>query len=367
MKKLITFILILVVVGFIFQNRELENMNNDPIKIGAVLSLTGVAADFGDMALKAMNLAVDEINEQGGIEGRLVELYVEDDQTTPQDAVSAYNKLVGIQGVDAVIGGLFDFTAQPLLSLAKRDEIVFISPINFIRQGSFDMNEYTFVMYPRFDDVVQELNDVIAQREVDSLAMLRFESAFSESIQNTLSRLEDSGEVDAFTVETYKEIGASDFRTNILKLQDAEPDAIFLDMLDFDTVKYIKEAAALGFDPAIIGHTTLRDVLNNPEFDSKLLNGAIMLDWEIPSEDFVEVFEEVYQERPRRGGVKSYDAVYVLSEAIAQSAPVHEYLEKTTFSTINTPSLRFTEEHGAESTPIKVYEVVGGEFVEIEE
>jgi ABC-type branched-subunit amino acid transport system substrate-binding protein len=295
----------------------------------------------------------------------MVEVFVEDDQTTPQGAISAYNKMVGIHGVDAVIGGLFDFTAQPLLALAERDQIVFISPINFIIDGSFEMNDYTFVMYPRFEDVVQELNGVIAQRDINSLAMLRYESSFGESIQNTLSHLEDSKGIETFTVETYKEIGASDFRTNILKLQDSHPDAIFLDMLDFDIIKYIKEAAVLGFDPSIIGYTTMRDLFSRSDFDTNLLNGAIMLDWEVPSSNFVEMFNEVYQEKPRRGGNKSYDAIYVLSEAIAQDLPVNGYLEKTTFSTPNTLSLKFTEEHGAESTPIKIYEVVDGEFVEI--
>jgi len=373
MKKIIYLAIpIVLIVGLIFvisANKQSGNLssNNMPIKIGAMISLTGVAADFGDMSKKAMDLAVEEINNNGGVDGRSVELYIEDDQTTPQGSVSAYQKLVGIQNVDAVIGGIFDFTAQPIFALAQKDKKVFISPVNFQIDGSFEMNDYSFVLYPKFDQVISQLDSVIADSKINNLAMIRYKSGFGESIENTLANImKDKG---AFSVETYTAIGSSDFRTNILKLVDKKPQAVFLDMLDFDIVKYIEVAEDLNFKPQLIAYTAMRDMFNNPKVDKSKIEGSIMIDWEVPSDEFVKRFEKKYGQKPRRGANKSYDAIYILAESISKSKTAEEipkYIESNTFKTVNGDT-SFTAKHSAKDTPINIYKITGGEMVVIKE
>lgn len=358
-------VVLLVIVGTLLYGNNKGTEQKNTIKIGASLSLTGVAADFGEMAKKASLLAVEEINSKGGIKGRKVELYIEDDQTDPKTAVSAYRKLVDVHGVEAVIGGLFDFTAQPVFPLAEKEKITYISPINFVIDDVFEMNPYTFVMYPRFDQVVRELDSVIGKLGVKHLGMIRYESGFSKSIQDTLAEV--MGTKGKFTVETYKAIGSSDFRTNILKLVPTDIDAVFLDMLDFDIVKYMQESKNLGFKKQIVGYTTLRDVLKSDKVDTQDLEGAIMLDWEIPSPEFSKAFFEAYGEYPRRGANKTYDAVYVLSQAIANTeskAEVPEYIVENRFETKN-GTFTFGQNHAVLDTPVQVLQVKNGGFVEI--
>ena len=89
-NKIIAVIVVaLIIIGFAFNYKnEAEVTNNSPIKIGASISLTGVAADFGEMSRKAMLMAVDEINAAGGIKGRNIELFIEDDATDPKTSLS---------------------------------------------------------------------------------------------------------------------------------------------------------------------------------------------------------------------------------------------------------------------------------------
>jgi ABC-type branched-subunit amino acid transport system substrate-binding protein len=144
-------------------------------------------------------------------------------------------------------------------------------------------------------------------------------------------------------------------------------DAVFLDMLDFDIVKYLGDAKNLGFKKQIIGYTTLRDVLNNDKVHKTDLEGAIMLDWEIPSAEFSRAFEAKYGEVPRRGANKSYDAVYVLAEAIAgaeNKENIPNYIESRSFKTKN-GTFRFGANHAVTDTPVKVFEVKAGQLVEI--
>ncbi len=105
-KNIIITILILVIIAlFVLLNFDKEQKIIDkPIKIGAPTSLTGVAAAFGEMAQMGMEMAVEEINADGGINDRPVELYIEDDQTSASTVVSAYQKLVGVDSVDVIIG-----------------------------------------------------------------------------------------------------------------------------------------------------------------------------------------------------------------------------------------------------------------------
>jgi ABC-type branched-subunit amino acid transport system substrate-binding protein len=227
------------------------------------------------------------------------------------------------------------------------------------------MNSYTFVMYPTFDQVVRELDSTIAQKGIKDLGMIRFESGFSKSIQDTLASIMSTK--GTFTVETYKAIGSSDFRTNILKMKDKKIDAVFLDMLDFDIVKYLAYSKTLGFNKQIVAYTTLRDVINNPKVNTQELEGAIMLDWEIPSQTFSEEFYKKYGEYPRRGANKTYDAIYMLAEAIAKSEnreSVPQYIESNSFKTAN-GTFQFGENHGVTNTPVKVFEVKEGKLVEI--
>ncbi|MBU3668498.1 MAG: ABC transporter substrate-binding protein [Candidatus Taylorbacteria bacterium] len=374
MKNIYTYIgiLIVIVAAFLIKgpvhNREETNV---PIRIGASLSLTGVAADFGGMAKKAADLAVKEINAEGGINGRKIELYVEDDQTDPKTAVSAYRKLVDVHNVDAVIGGIFDFTAQPVLPLALKDKVTYVSPVNFVIDGTFEMNPYTFVMYPEFPQVIRELDTVIKDKKIKQLGMIRYDSGFSASIEKTLKSIMSSIGGDMVT-ETYKAIGSSDFRTNVLKITDAslgdkKVDAVFLDMLDFDIVKYLADTKNLGFNKQLVGYTTMRDVLSNPKVDKSQIEGAIMIDWEIPSDEFIKRFVHAYGEKPRRGANKTYDAIYMLAEAIAhtedrQSVP--EYIKSNSFNTIG-GQFKFNEKHSVLTTPVKIFEIRNGVLVEL--
>jgi ABC-type branched-subunit amino acid transport system substrate-binding protein len=207
---------------------------------------------------------------------------------------------------------------------------------------------------------------VIESKGIKKLGMIRFESGFSKSIQNTLQSIMDSHQ-NSLVTETYTAIGSSDFRTNILKLKDRPLDAVFLDMLDFDVIKYLKDSKNLGFKKQIIGYTTLRDVLNKKGEDLSDLEGALMLDWEVPSAEFTKVFSTKYGVNPRRGANKSYDTVYMLAEAISKSkdaAGVSTYIENNSFKTIN-GEFKFDSKHAVFNTPVKVFEVREGKLVEV--
>lgn len=370
MKKGIIGIIIILLIIWIATSvqKSKEVSENPPIKIGASISLTGVAARFGEMSKMGIDLAVEEINSNGGINGRLVEVVIEDDETNPTKALGAMQKLVSIDKVDAIIGSLFDFVTQPLLTKAEELKLPLISPANFRIPGSFDMNEYTFVLYPDFEKSLRAMKYVIeSDADIQNLAIVRFQSEFSTEIERVLNNIMIELKRPSVVSEVYAEIGSTDFRTPILKLREKNIDTVFLDTLDMDTVAFIKTANELGFKPKYITHTTLRDSFANSDIDTKILENIVMLDWEVPSDEFLERFQNRYGIRPIKSANKSYNAVYVLANAIANGSEkegIKEWMEENIVTTID-GKIEFTKDHSVITSPVKLWRIEGGKFVEI--
>ena len=81
-----------------------DSDDDEPYRIGVMESLTGPGETYGTVANQAKQLAVDEINAAGGVNGRMIELVVEDSKCGAQDAITAYNKLTDVDGVKIILG-----------------------------------------------------------------------------------------------------------------------------------------------------------------------------------------------------------------------------------------------------------------------
>jgi ABC-type branched-subunit amino acid transport system substrate-binding protein len=196
MKKLISVIVIVVVIVVLVviasSKQGPVSTSAGPIKIGAVLSLTGDAAPWGESAKNGIDLAVKTINANGGINGRSVQVVFEDDHTDGKSAVSAYNKLVNVDHVSGVIGSVFDFNTQPLLPLAESNRIALITPPNFQIKGSFDLGSQSFSMLVNFDEMVDKYRDFLRQDKIKKLAVVHFTSTWGVEISKVLGNIMQS-------------------------------------------------------------------------------------------------------------------------------------------------------------------------------
>lgn len=366
-KKTIGYVLLAVLVVWIGYGIAGQSKKSDggTIKLGAIISMTGFAADFGEMSKKGIDLAVSEINAKGGIDGRLVEVIIEDDRTDAKTAAGLYQKLTSIDHVDGIIGSNFDFTTQPIFALAKTGTTAVISPSNPRIAGSFDTNEHSFVMMSDFDKMIRAFDGFLKTETHQKLGILRFDSAFSAEIAETLSELEIATGKQAIFEETYKEIGSNDFRTVILKLKKEKVDLLFLDMIGQDTLTFLTQARQLGYMPKLFTYTEALATMHTVKgVDKSLYEGIVVVNWDVATEAFSKVFEARYQTKPVKSAHRAYEAVYLLAEAVAavnDSSKVSGYLEAHAFTTPNGP-FSFTKEHAAAQTPVTIEVVKGGAF-----
>ncbi|NDE68337.1 glycosyl hydrolase family protein, partial [bacterium] len=211
-----------------------------------------------------------------------------------------------------------------------------------------------------------ELTTYLSKTEHKQLAIVRFESVFSEQISKTLNGIELSNKKPSILAETYKQIGNNDYKTIILKLKKAGVDMVFLDMVATDPLTFINQARQLSFSPKIITHAGIEGPLSMKGVDTSIFDGVIVLNWNASSDAFMSKFEAKYKLTPTNSANRAYDAVYLLSMAIVDAksdkAGIVSALESETFNTPNGP-FKFTPEHAAGNTLVQIVEIKGGKYV----
>ena len=101
---------------------------DEPFKIGVMESVTGPGETYGNVAVRSKQMAVDEINEAGGINGRMLELIVEDSKCSAQDAITAYRKLTDVDEVKIILGTSCSGAMLGAAPLAEEKTVSFCSP-----------------------------------------------------------------------------------------------------------------------------------------------------------------------------------------------------------------------------------------------
>src|SRR3989344_53452 len=304
---------------------------------GVIASLTGIAGTFGQEMQNGIELAAEEINAKGGINGLPVKIIVEDDNTDPVKGVSAFSKLVNVDKVDALIGGTWDFNYNPLAPLAKENQITLITPQN-VKTSGLITNEYTFVMRTDMKKVVGALEEYITENNLTRIAVVRFVSPFGEDITQGLKDILAKTGGKLVLDETYERIGGNDFLVSISKVGQARPDAVFIDMVDADVITFMKRLKENGVSTQVLSHGAIADVYANPELDRSLIEGVVFFDYDKPeSEEFISRYQKKVGSQPGHSADGAYDALMVLAEALGKTekGQVNQYLAKNKINTIN--------------------------------
>lgn len=222
-----------------YANRSVE----ETVKIGYIGPLTGNAAVLGEDAVKSIRLAVDEVNARGGVDGRKVKLFVEDDQYDTKQSVAAYNKLVHVDGVDTLImstyGGVFAVAEQ-----SEKDGVLIVDPLDCDTAFS-EAPATVFCIAKETEDLGFVIADYAADSGKQAPAVLHATvDQFMPSVGTAFEKRFEERTGGSVTVASYAP-GTTDFRSILLPLKNA--DAIV--WLGYDEIGLaMKQARELGID-----------------------------------------------------------------------------------------------------------------------
>ena len=295
----------------------------DPFRIGVMESLTGPGETYGTVASQAKQMAADEINAAGGIDGHMLELIVEDSQCSAKDAIAAYNKLTDVDGVKIILGTSCSSAMLGAAPLAEADGVILFSGLAS-NPDIANAGDYIFRTQISDIQVGIDTGNVLWADGVRKLATITETTDYAEGVRRTsVAQFQKRG--GRVVAEERYPSDAIDFRSQLGKLFDADPDALHLaPQSEFAAGAIIKQAREVGYQGPIYAETvsvgtTALEVAGNAATGMKAITADLDPDNE-KAQEVLASFRERYRyvTLPWHLG-SAYDDVYIAAECLKQT------------------------------------------------
>ncbi len=322
MAKIVTWIIVLAVliVGglAIFGGKD---ANSSVIKIGFIGPLTGDAVAYGESESRAIQIAIQELNAAGGIDGKQFELISEDAKCDPQIGGTAAQKLVNIDGVKVIIGGACSGETLAAAEVTESARVILISP-SASSPKITNAGDFLFRTYPS-DALAGKIAAKYALETlgVKKVALITELTDYGQALREVFKEAITNGGGEVVADETYAS-GDADFRTQILKVKESKPDVVYIvPQTPTPGLALLKQGKENGIKvPFMTGEVLLdRQVVKE---NAALLEGLIGVetgvDWEgnPKAKAFAEAHQAKFGTEPGTFAANAYDAVYLIADAI---------------------------------------------------
>jgi len=251
MSKKILLAVIAVMLVVVPLSACTEPAEEPPIKIGGIFCMTGPLAAMGDLISKGALLAVDEINADGGVLGRDLELVIEDSATNDATAFEAYKKLVEVDGVQAIVGPMISGAVMSSGAYAKQMKVPMVSP----SATSPLITDQTWTKWALRTCTMDDLQggvlaDIIIDEGYDTAAILVQDTPYGIGIEEVVTEiLEDAGVVIVESIRYDEE--KLDYLTELGLIQTANPDVILQVGYHTDSAVVYEQAGSLGLGTTV--------------------------------------------------------------------------------------------------------------------
>ena len=358
-----------------------EASGSDTFKIGATGPITGGAAIYGNAVKNGIQIAVDEINEAGGIGGYQIDYNFQDDEHDAEKAVNAYNNLKD-WGMQVLIGTT---TSAPCIAVVEKthaDNMFQITPSG----TAVECVQYDNAYRMCFSDPTQgtESAKYIGENGMAQKVAVIYDSSdvYSTGIYEAFAAEAENQPFDIVSVEAFTADAKTDFSVQVQKSKDAGADLLFMPFYYTEASLVLAECNKQGYEPTFFGCDGMDGILGVENFDTALAEGLTFLaPFVAKSEDeqvqsFVSKYEADYGETPNQFAADAYDCVYVVKAAIeaAGATPdmsvsdlcdaMKEAMASVSYSGITGKDITWGEDGEPNKAPL-VVKVVDGEYTEL--
>lgn len=298
----------------------------DKYYIGGIGPTTGATAIYGTAVKNGAQIAVDEINAAGGINGKQIEYRFEDDQNDAEKAVNAYNTLKD-WGMQMLVGTT---TTAPCIAVAGKtasDNVFQITPSASSPSVLSSGNGNVFQVC--FTDPNQGVASAqyIAENKLATMIGIIYDSSdvYSSGIEEKFEAEAKTQGLNIVSKAAFTADSKTDFGTQLQKAKDAGADLLFLPIYYQEASIILKQADTMGYKPKFFGVDGMDGILTVENFDTKLAEDVMLLTpfaadaKDKTVQNFVKTYKEKYKDTPNQFAADSYDAVYALKAAIEES------------------------------------------------
>lgn len=352
--------------------------SGEVFKIGGIGPVTGAAAVYGLAVKNGAQIAVDEINADGGINGYQIDFQFQDDEHDAEKSVNAYNTLKD-WGMQMLMGTV---TSAPCVAVADKtmaDNMFQITPSGSSVECAQNPNVFR-ICFSDPDQGAASATYIAENKLADKIAVIYDSSdVYSSGIYEKFASEAANHGLDIVAAEAFTADSNKDFSTQLQKAKDAGADLVFLPIYYTEASLILNQANTMGYAPKFFGCDGMDGILQVDNFDTKLAEGLMLLtpfaadaDDEL-TQKFVTAYKEKYGETPIQFAADAYDAIYAIKAAAEEAGitpetsasdtcdKMKEAILKITVNGLTGENMTWTEDGEPHKAP-KAVKVVDGAY-----
>ncbi|MDR1702649.1 MAG: ABC transporter substrate-binding protein [Sporomusaceae bacterium] len=338
--------------------------NDNEIRIGANFELTGGVANYGKQCLEGIELAIKEVNDAGGINGKKLRLIVADNKSEPAESTNAITKLIKQDKVSVVLGPAISSATLATVQVAQDNKVPVITPSGTSEKITFDNGQVRpFIFRTCFIDPLQgTIMATFAQKSLNAKTAVLYidnSSDYSKGLAKAFEELfvKNGGQILGQEAYLQKD---QDFKSTLTKIKALNPDVVFLPGYYEEVSKILKQARELGITASFLGGDGWDDpklveiagpeALNNSFFS----NHYSSQDTDPNVVKFVAAVKKEYNKEPSGFIALGYDTAGLLVDALKRAnstdpQKIRDALEQTKDLVLTTSKVTIDSHHN----PIK--------------
>ncbi len=297
---------------------EASSAEGGSFKIGVIGPLTGDAAAYGLAVQHGAEIAAEEINAAGGINGAMIEVQAQDDEADPEKSVNAYNTLKD-WGMQMLVGTTTSGACIAVAAETMNDNMFQITPSGSAVECVANPNAFR-VCFSDPDQGTASAQYIGENKMATKVAIIYDSSSvYSDGIRETFVAEAPAQGIEVVASEAFTADSKTDFSVQLDKAKEAGAELVFLPIYYQEASIILKQAADKEFSPIFFGVDGMDGILSVQNFDTSLAEGVMLL---TPfaadaddAKDFTSKYEAQFGETPNQFAADSYDAVYAVAEA----------------------------------------------------
>lgn len=339
-----------------------NSSDGDTIKIGANFELTGGVASFGQSAVNAIELAFEQVNADGGVLGKQLELVIADNKSDASESTMAMTKLVTQDKVSAVLGPVTSTNTLAAVPVAQDNKVPMITPTATnpkvtVNEETGKLNDYVFrsCFIDPFQGTVMAN---FASNDLDAKTAAIYIDNSSDYAKGLAKYFKESFEANGGTIVAEEAYVAkdTDFKATLTRIKSTNPDVIFVPGYYEEVGKIVKQGRELGITVPFLGGDgwdapQMLDIAGAENLNNTYFSNHYSAEDPSPEiQNFVKAYEEKYNATPDALAALGYDAALLLIDAIKRAGSddpekIRDALEETKDFPAVSGKITFDENH----------------------
>jgi branched-chain amino acid transport system substrate-binding protein len=302
----------------------------ETIKVGVLLPLTGSMAKFGEIEKRSFDMAVEEINAKGGVNGKKIELLFEDDTGKPDVGRSGIEKLISREKVPVITGGYASSVVAAAAPVAQQFKVPFVICTGATDDVTEKGYDYVFRINPtasEYPNAVKSFLQGVA-KDVKTIALLYENSAFGQSSSKSFEK--DAADLGLkIVVKEGYQAGAIDFKPILTKVKAANPDMIYMVSYVMDASLLMRQSKELRINPKMFvgggaGFTLPEFAKSAGDASDGVYSATLWVDT-LPfpgAKQYSDNFRKKFGSETEYHGAEAYAAMYVVADALKRAKSI---------------------------------------------